>query len=194
MFWVTLWRGDSRGSEFCRTGTGVVHVVLINCGQLFSYLGTSGTRIAKNSTGHLETHMALKRGMSIERLYVIVFLCLYGELGGHGKTLPPEGEIMDQMFCQTSGKTNSYTCVPIDEAAKDRTHRSRAPGPNTSSSPVWPPNGGINSPPPSETLTVSPPSRKGSSRACSGSTTLLRNDWLDLLFPPGLLRLVALVC
>ena len=60
-------------------------------------------------------------------------------------------------------------------------HLSRAPAPNPSSSPVWPPNGGINSPPPSGTLTVSPPSRKGSRRTCSGSTTVLRNDFLDLM-------------
>ena len=56
------------------------------------------------------------------------------------------------------------------------------PSPNTSSSPVWPPNGGINSPPPSETLTFSPPSRIGSRRTCYGSTRALRNDWLDLMF------------
>ncbi|XP_062319148.1 uncharacterized protein LOC134022004 [Osmerus eperlanus] len=55
----------------------------------------------------------------------------------------------------------------------------------TSSSPVWPPNGGINSPPRSETLTVSPPSRKGSRRQFPGSTTVLRNVWLDLMLVLG---------
>ena len=35
-----------------------------------------------------------------------------------------------------------------------------------------------NSPPPSEKLTVSPSSRKGSRRTCSGSTTVLRNGLL----------------
>ena len=44
-----------------------------------------------------------------------------------------------------------------------------------------PPNGGINSPLPSETLSVSPPSRKDSRRTCSGSSAALRNDWLDLM-------------
>ena len=39
-------------------------------------------------------------------------------------------------------------------------HCSRLLGPNTRSSPVYPPSGGINSPPPSKTLTVSPPSKK----------------------------------
>ena len=33
--------------------------------------------------------------------------------------------------------------------------------------------------------TVSPPSRKGKRDTCSGSTTLLKNVWLDPMFPPG---------
>ena len=64
---------------------------------------------------------------------------------------------------------------------------------------LWPLNGGITSSPSSETLTVSPPSRKGLRRTCSGSTTVLRNDWLDLMLVSSRItmtlieRLVAVV-
>jgi len=126
---LTIFGFHVNGSHYLaqlNTEISVVHVVFINFGQLSSYLGTSGTRTTKNSTGHLETHMALNRGVSMERLYVIMFLCLYGELEGRrGRELLPEEDVIHQTFCQTSGKHNSSTCVPVDEAAQDRRVRGR---------------------------------------------------------------------